>query len=84
MTPCSCALPPGVIAQEVEEVVPELVIQPNTTANPSEYKRVDYNGFIPIMLESLNALQADNDALASKVRFETPRPGPPLCSGRIE
>ena len=53
MTPCSCALPPGVIAQEVEEVVPELVIQPNTTANPSEYKRVDYNGFIPIMLDDI-------------------------------
>ena len=42
--------------------MPELVIQPNTTANPSEYKRVDYKGFIPIMLEALNALQTDHEA----------------------
>ena len=59
-------------------MVPELVIQPNTTANPSEYKRVDYNGFIPILLEALNALQADNDALALKVRLETPKVEPSL------
>lgn len=45
-------------------MVPELVIQPNTTANPSAHKRVDYNGFIPILLEAVNELQTEQSGVS--------------------
>jgi len=42
----------GVIAQEVEKVLPELVIN-----NAEGYKTVNYNGFIPVLIEGMKAQQ---------------------------
>jgi len=52
----------GVLAQEVEEILPELVI----TAN--EMKLVNYDGFIPLLIEALKEQQKEIEVL-QKVAF---------------
>ena len=51
----------GVIAQEVEEVFPELVHM-----SPDGYKTVNYLGLIAPLIEALKELDARVDALESK------------------
>jgi hypothetical protein len=44
----------GFIAQELEKIFPELVL----TDSPGGYKKVDYRGLIPVLLESIKELNA--------------------------
>jgi hypothetical protein len=50
----------GVIAQEVEKILPELV----TTA---ETKTVNYNGLIGLLIESVKELKNENDLLKAEI-----------------
>ena len=47
----------GVIAQEVEKVLPELI------NNSNEYKSVNYNGLIAVLIESIKELKAEINEL---------------------
>lgn len=53
----------GFIAQEVQKIFPELVKE-NEKGNLS----VDYIGLIPIIVESIKELQAENDAQYKKIK----------------
>ena len=53
----------GVIAQELEKVFPELVI------NTSEYKKVNYNGLIGVLVESIKDLKKEIDDLKVEVKY---------------
>ena len=54
----------GVIAQEVEKVLPELVTGQNT-------KTVNYNGLIGLLIETVKEQQKQIDALSEKIsKFE--------------
>ncbi len=54
----------GVIAQEVEELIPELV-----TTNPETgYKTVSYNGLVPLLIESNKEMMSTIENLSSRVR----------------
>ena len=44
----------GVIAQQIEKIIPELVSTPD---NESKYKSVDYNGIIPHLIEAVKEQQ---------------------------
>lgn len=57
----------GVIAQDVETVFPELV----DTA-PDGYKRVDYLGLVPVLIEALKEL--DERLLAVEGHASQPQP----------
>jgi len=50
----------GVIAQELEEVLPELV-------NDGEVKSVNYNGIIGVLIEAVKELKAEVEELKSKL-----------------
>lgn len=50
----------GVIAQEVEKVLPELI------NNSNEYKSVNYNGLIAVLIESIKELKAEIKELKNK------------------
>ncbi len=47
----------GLIAQEVQEVLPELVIE-----DEEGYLAVNYTGMIPVLVEAIKALQTDRDS----------------------
>ena len=49
----------GVIAQQVEEVLPELI------NNSSSYKAVNYNGLIAVLIESIKELKKEIEQLKS-------------------
>lgn len=51
----------GVIAQEVQTEFPELVKE-----DEQGYLRVDYQGFIPVLLESIKTLKTRVDLLEEK------------------
>jgi hypothetical protein len=51
----------GVIAQEIEEVIPELVI------NGCEVKTVNYNGIIGVLIEAIKELKNENKVLSEKI-----------------
>ena len=51
----------GVLAQEVQQVMPELVV-PNTEGQLA----VNYNGMIPYLIESIKTLEKQNAALAKQ------------------
>jgi hypothetical protein len=54
----------GVVAQEVEEVFPELV----STYDPDqEYKAVGYNGLTSVLIEAVKELKAQNEELRSRI-----------------
>ncbi len=53
----------GVIAQEVEEVFPELV----TTCGDEGYKAVEYGRFSAVLLEAVKELKANVEALAQRI-----------------
>ena len=57
----------GVIAQEIEEVIPEVVLT-NRNTNPStgettEIKSVDYGKIVGVLINAINELKAEVDAL---------------------
>jgi hypothetical protein len=51
----------GIIAQDLEKVFPELVI------NTSEYKKVNYNGLIGVLVESIKELKQEVQNLKSEL-----------------
>jgi len=51
----------GVIAQEVEEIFPTLV-----TTRENGYKAVQYEKFVPILIEAIKELKAEIDELKNK------------------
>jgi hypothetical protein len=51
----------GIIAQEVEKVFPELVI------NSSDYKKVNYNGLIGVLVESIKELKQEVEDLRTRL-----------------
>jgi hypothetical protein len=53
----------GVIAQEVEEVFPELV----STYGDHGYKAVDYSGLSGVLVEAAKELRAENETLRSRI-----------------
>jgi hypothetical protein len=63
----------GVVAQEVEEVFPEVVSTYDVTyAEPDredkeEYMAVDYNGLTSVLIEAVKELKAQNEALRSRI-----------------
>lgn len=54
----------GVIAQELENVFPELV---NSSADPKEMKSVRYLEFTALLIEASKELKAENDSLRTEV-----------------
>jgi Chaperone of endosialidase len=54
----------GVVAQEVEEVFPEVV---SIYDAEQEYRAVDYNGLTCVLIEAVKELKAQNEALRSRV-----------------
>lgn len=52
----------GVIAQEIEEIIPEAV-----TTRENGYKAVKYEKIIPLLIESIKELKDRNEALESKL-----------------
>jgi hypothetical protein len=70
----------GLIAQEVEKVIPECVFEAKTPARTPEmthkvsleeelgtYKGVDYSRFIPFLIAAVKELSAKNDALEARL-----------------
>jgi hypothetical protein len=70
----------GLIAQEVEQVIPECVFEATTPARTPEmthkvsleeelgtYKGVDYSRFIPFLIAAVKELSAKNDALEARL-----------------
>ena len=53
----------GVIAQEVEEVFPELVI------SGEEFKSVNYNGLIGVLIEAVKELKLNNEELKKQIDY---------------
>lgn len=51
----------GVIAQEVQEVFPDIV-----THEDDGYLAVDYNQFVPILIEAIRELKTEIDSLKSQ------------------
>ena len=53
----------GVLAQEVEKVVPELVKEYEGLNGRDTFKSVDYNKLVPILIESIKELKIEVDSL---------------------
>ena len=52
----------GVIAQEVEEVLPEVV-----TERDNGYKAVKYEKIVPLLIEGIKELKSENDTLRKEL-----------------
>ena len=48
----------GLIAQDVEKIVPEVV-----TEGPNGYKAIDYAKLVPLLIESIKAMQKEIDTV---------------------
>ena len=55
----------GVLAQEVEEVIPELVKEVDGLNGREGFKAVDYNKLVPVLIESIKELKKEIDDLKS-------------------
>jgi hypothetical protein len=53
----------GVIAQEIEEVLPNLV------SEVSDIKRVDYTQFTPLLIDSIKTIKKENSSLKDRVKI---------------
>jgi len=53
----------GFIAQEVEEILPGIVLTQN---NEEQTKALKYNEFIPLLVKAVQELDAENEALRKK------------------
>jgi hypothetical protein len=58
----------GVIAQEVERVLPEVIY--DIQKNDGVYKGVNYNGLIPLLLEAIKELKEKVEVLESRLPSE--------------
>lgn len=54
----------GVIAQQIQEVIPEVVYEDNNS-----YLGVNYNGIVPYLIEAVKELKQDNEALKSRLKI---------------
>jgi hypothetical protein len=57
----------GLIAQELETVVPELVSEFDKEKNKDTYKGINYTGLIPILIKGLQEQQAEIESLKAKL-----------------
>jgi len=55
----------GVLAQEVEAVIPELVKEHEGLNGREKFKAVDYNKLVPVLIESIKELKKEIDDLKS-------------------
>jgi hypothetical protein len=55
----------GLIAQEVEEVLPEWI-----STDPSGYKNMTVRGFEALVVEAFKQLKAENETLKAKLTAE--------------
>ena len=55
----------GVLAQEVEAVIPELVKEHDGLNGREKFKSVDYNKLVPVLIESIKELKKEIDDLKS-------------------
>jgi len=55
----------GVLAQEVEAVIPELVKEHEGLNGKGKFKAVDYNKLVPVLIESIKELKKEIDDLKS-------------------
>ena len=55
----------GVLAQEVEAVIPELVKEHEGLNGRGKFKSVDYNKLVPVLIESIKELKKEIDDLKS-------------------
>jgi len=53
----------GVLAQEVEAVIPELVKEHDGLHGRGKFKSVDYNKLVPVLIESIKELKSEIDEL---------------------
>ena len=53
----------GVLAQEVEAVIPELVKEVDGLNGRDGFKAVDYNKLVPVLIESIKELKSEIDEL---------------------
>ena len=53
----------GVLAQEVEAVIPELVKEVDGLNGRKGFKAVDYNKLVPVLIESIKELKLEIDEL---------------------
>ena len=53
----------GVLAQEVEAVIPELVKEHEGLNGREKFKAVDYNKLVPVLIESIKELKSEIDEL---------------------
>jgi hypothetical protein len=60
----------GIIAQNIEQVLPELVSTENTTGN--NWKAVNYNGLIGLLIECVKQQQVQIDDLKKSINPTTP------------
>jgi len=88
----------GLIAQEVEKVVPDLVTEVKYGSSPAmdrgeagtaqvstTFKALDYNGLIPILVEAFKQQQTKIGQLEARLRrFEVVGPGPVTRPDKID
>jgi len=55
----------GVLAQEVEKVIPEIVKEYDGMKGRPKFKAVDYNKLVPVLIESIKELKKEIDDLKS-------------------
>ena len=60
----------GVLAQEVEAVIPELVKEHEGLNGRGRFKSVDYNKLVPILIESIKELKTEVDSLRVLTEIE--------------
>jgi len=53
----------GLIAQDVQEVIPEVVYEDNNS-----YLSVNYNGIVPYLIEAIKELKNDNELLSNRIK----------------
>jgi len=51
------------LAQEVEQVIPELVKEHEGLQGRGKFKSVDYNKLVPVLIESIKELKNEIDEL---------------------
>jgi hypothetical protein len=57
----------GVLAQEVEKVIPEIVKEYDGMKGREKFKAVDYNKLVPVLIESIKTLKTELEDLKKKV-----------------
>jgi hypothetical protein len=57
----------GLIAQEVEKVLPELVSEISEAKDKTKYKGLNYTGLIPILIKAMQEQQSEIEKLKAKI-----------------